>query len=184
MKGYINKLKNYAFKLISEKAMRKKIQVISMMMNAVMCFIGIAICCFFCSCSDLKEDITIVINGETSKTLKAEIGNLYPGKSSEYVISLSGKAAQEYDITLKFHNDNGGVLKDYVSVEIKTENVTVNKTLRELLNGESVSLGNNISKITICYTMSENAGNETQGGDIVFFIDLHAEKIENNESYK
>ena len=75
-------------------------------------------------------------------------------------------------------------MKDYVSVEIKTENVTVNKTLRELLNGESVSLGNNISKITICYTMSENAGNETQGGDIVFFIDLHAEKIENNESYK
>lgn len=170
--------------LFREKAMRKKIQVISMMMNAVMCFIGIAICCFFCSCSDLKEDITIVINGKTSKTLKAEIGNLYPGKSSEYVISLSGKAAQEYDITLKFHNDNGGVLKDYVSVEIKTENVTVNKTLRELLNGESVSLGNNISKITICYTMSENAGNETQGGDIVFFIDLHAEKIENNESYK
>ena len=66
--------------LFREKAMRKKIQVISMMMNAVMCFIGIAICCFFCSCSDLKEDITIVINGETSKTLKAEMWNLYPSK--------------------------------------------------------------------------------------------------------
>lgn len=65
-------------------------------------------------------------------------------------------------------------MKNYVSVEIRTENVTINKTLSELLDGETVSLGDCVNDITICYTMSADAGNESQGSDIVFFIDLNA----------
>lgn len=149
-----------------------------------MSFTGIAIWWSVRSGVDLKENTTIVIDGETNKTLKADIGNLYPGKSSEYVISLSGDTAKEYAITLKFYNDNGGALKNYVSVEIRTENVTINKTLSELLDGETVSLGDCVNDITICYTMSADAGNESQGSDIVFFIDLNAKTPKNNEKRK
>ena len=154
--------------------MSKKIQLILLIITVVMSFTGIAIWGSIRSGNNLNESTTIIIDGETNKTLKADIGNLYPGKSSEYVINLSGDTANEYAITLKFHNDNGGVLKDYVSVEIKTENVTISKTLSQLLDGELISLGDNVTAITLCYTMSADAGNETQGSDIVFFIDLNA----------
>lgn len=157
--------------------MSKKIQYILIIVTVVMAFVGLAIWWFVWSSSDLNANTTIVIDGETKKTLRADIGNLYPGKSSEYVINLSGDMADEYVVTLQFYNDNGGALKDYVSVEIRTENVTIIKTLSELLNGELVSLGTNAATITICYTMSADAGNETQGSDIVFFIDLNAKHI-------
>ena len=117
-----------------------------------------------------------VVDGNTHRTIKAEIGNLYPGKTAEYVINLAGDNAREYDITLNFQGDDDGVLKDYVTVAIITENTVIEKPLGELLKGDTVALGGNTSVITLSYTMSESASNETQESDITFYIDLNAKR--------
>lgn len=156
--------------------MSKKVQFILIIVTVIMSFTGIAIVWSSRSDAKLSENTTIVVDGGTHRILKAEIGNLYPGKTAEYVINLAGDTAREYDITLNFHGDDDGALKDYVLVEIITENAVIEKSLGELLKGDTVSLGDNTSVITLCYTMSESAGNETQGSDITFYIDFNAKR--------
>ena len=127
---------------------------------------------------NLEENTVVEINGETRKTLKADIKGLYPGKTVDYMISLTGDTAEEYSITLNFFGDNGGALKKYILVGIVTDNVSIEKSLQELLDGEMVTLGQGASEITISYTMPIDTGDDAQGASIVFYVELNAKNIE------
>lgn len=125
----------------------------------------------------LKENTVIKLDGETSKTLKAEIKGLYPGKTEDYVISFTGDDAENYFISLDFNNGNDGNLKNYIEVEIATNDSTIEKSLNELLEGDLVSLGSGVTEITISYTMPIDVGNEAQGESVVFYIELEAKTM-------
>ena len=159
-----------------EGIMSKKLLFILSIVTVIISFTGISIVWSNRSDAKLSDNTTVVVDGNTHRTLKAEIGNLYPGKTAEYVINLAGDNAREYDVTLNFQGDDDGVLKDYVTVAIITENTIIEKPLGELLKGDTVALGGNTSVITLSYTMSESASNETQESDISFYIDLNAKR--------
>lgn len=126
------------------------------------------------SYTNMEENVDIVIDGNTCETLKANITDLYPGKTSEYFINLINDTEKDYFITIKFYDDDGGLLKNFLLVEIKTENITIQKELKELINGEEINIGKGSSKIIISYTMPKDVGNESQGTSVKFFIDLYA----------
>lgn len=143
---------------------------------AVIVIIIIAVILWSVSCvgGGLKTNTYITINGETSKTLKAEIGGFYPGKTEKYTITVSGNAASSYYLALRFRDDVKGDLEKYITVEIATKEKKVEKTLQELLKGDEVMLGQNANEIEISYVMPEDVGNEAQGTSAVFYIDLTA----------
>lgn len=124
--------------------------------------------------SKLSEQTTIVIKGETKKTVKAELEGLYPGSVSEYEIVLEGEGG-EYQTSIKFRGNKDSELKEYIDVQIMAGEETVESSLKELLEAEeSISLGQNTDRVKLVFTMRENAGNETQGKDISFYIDVMA----------
>ncbi len=159
--------------------MSKKVKIISTLACVAMAFIGILL--FFVLSNDdkLLEHTTINLKGETTKTLSVEIKDLYPTSVSEYEITLNGDHPEEFYITLSFREKSDSKLKEYIDVKIETGNVAIEKSLKDLLDGkEKLSLGKNFTNIKITYTMSESAGNETQGADINFYIDLTTKRVE------
>ncbi len=159
--------------------MSKKVKIILTLACVAMAFIGVIVLLVLSNGNKLLEHTTITIKGETTKTLSAEIKDLYPGSVSEYEIVLEGDHPEEFYITLSFREKSNGKLKDYIGVKIETDNVTIEKSLKDLLDGkEKLSLGQNSTNIKITYTMSESAGNETQGADINFYIDLTTKRVE------
>ncbi len=123
-------------------------------------------------------DTTITINEETTKTLKAEIAGLYPGGKSEYTITLDGDNIEEFYVDLSMRRNESSVLEKYITVTICYGNTTFEKTLSEMFAlAEPVSLGKAVPEIKIVYTMSEDAGNDTQGAEMTFYIDLSAHRL-------
>ena len=158
--------------------MSKKVKIILTLTCVAMAFIGILLFFVLSNGNKLLEHTTITLKGETTETLSVEIKDLYPGSKSEYEITLNGDHPEEFYITLSFREKSDGKLKEYIGVKIETDNVTIEKSLKDLLDGkENLSLGKNSTNIKITYTMSESAGNETQGADIKFYIDLIAEQV-------
>lgn len=125
--------------------------------------------------SNLEETTVIELNGATSKTLKAELTDFYPGSEQEYKIVLTGETAGNYVISLNFRDvKNSGSLEKYLTATIKANDITIQKQLKELLDGEVIELGKGVEQITIVYEMSEDIGNEAQGTTADFYIDLQA----------
>ncbi len=157
--------------------MSKKVKILLPLACVAMAFICVITFLVLSGGNKLLEHTTITIKGETTKTLSAEIKDLYPGSINEYEITLNGDHPEEFYITLSFREKSDGKLKEYIGVKIETDNVTIEKSLEELLDGEeNLSLGQNSTNIKITYTMSESAGNETQGANIDFYIDLTAKQ--------
>ncbi|MBR2614375.1 MAG: hypothetical protein IKC71_02110 [Clostridia bacterium] len=147
-------------------------------LSVILTLTGIVLWVTMQSSNNLKENTVIKISGETNKNLKSEIKGLYPGKTVDYVISLKGETAEEYFVSLNFHNDNGGELKKYVVVAIVTDNGTIQKTLEELLDGEPLSLGQGVTEIKLSYAMPIDTGDEAQGASVVFYVELNAKNVE------
>ncbi len=155
-----------------------KLKYIMIIISIVITLCGVVIFGRLQNNNNLEQNTVIEINGETSKTLKAQIKGLYPGKTEEYTILLKGDSTEEYAITLKFFGDDGGKLKNYLVVEIVTENNAIEKPLQELLNGDFISLGQGVSKIRISYTMPFDTGDEAQGVSVAFYLELNAKNVE------
>lgn len=155
-----------------------KLKYLLIIISIILVFTGVTILEAIKSNDNLEENTVIEINGETGKTLKANIKGFYPGKTFDYAISLVGDGVEEYLITLKFSGDNGGALKNYLDVKIVTDNGSIEKPLNELLEGELITLGRGVSQITISYTMPIDTGNESQGTSVVFYVELNAKMVE------
>ena len=154
--------------------MSKKIKYVLVLACVAAAFVGATIFFLLQSENEAIDRTTISINGETTKTLAADIKGLYPGGKSEYEIALDG--GSDFEITLSFRDKSDGGLKEYIDVKITVGDKTIEKPLAELLDGGEISLGRNVGTIGIVYLMDEHAGNETQGADICFFIDITAKR--------
>ena len=165
--------------------MRRKIGYILTIAVVAMTVIGVLLWFNIKDEGNLKDKTTVTFNGETTKTLKAEIAGFYPGKSADYTIEISDKGAADYNVSLVFRK-NGDVepekntLGNYLNVTIVAGDVTIEKNLNELFGGEKINLGRNSQKITITYAMPLEIGNEAQGAETRFFIDLTASENEND----
>ncbi|MBO5889289.1 MAG: hypothetical protein J6Q58_04030 [Clostridia bacterium] len=155
-----------------------KLKFILIIISIILTLTGVVLFATIQDNNELKENTVIEIDEATTKTLKAEIDGLYPGKTEEYVISFTGDNIKDYLITLDFNGDNDGTLKNFIEVEIKTNESSINKTLNELLEGNLISLGTGVTEITISYTMPIEVGNEAQGVSVVFYIELEVKTIE------
>lgn len=160
--------------------MNKKniVTYILIIISVVLALTGVAVFEVMQKNNTLKNNTEIVIDGNTSKTLKVEMEGFYPGKTMDYVISLKDKTAQDCSISLNFFDDNGGDLKNYLTVKIVTNKGSIEKSLQDLLDGSEISLGKKINKITISYTMPIETGNESQGTSVLFYIELNAKVVE------
>ena len=154
-----------------------KLKYIIIIISIVLTLTGVVIFGVLKNNDNLDKTTVVKLNGEISKTLKAEVKGLYPGKTEEYKILLEGSDAEEFFITLKFFGDDGGKLKDHVDVGIVTDNVSVEKPLSELLDGELISLGQGLTEIKILYTMPIDTGDEIQGESVSFKIELNAKYV-------
>ncbi len=159
--------------------MRRKVGYILTLAAVVMAIIGVLIWFNLKDDGSLEKRTTLTINGETTKTLKAEIGGINPGDTKEYTINIIGKAAPDYYFTLVFRKNeevetDRNTLGKYVNVTISTGSVTVRKNLEELFGGETIELGKKAQNITITYSMPLEIGNEAMGAEARFFIDVSA----------
>lgn len=157
--------------------MKKKLYIILILVCVVTAFTGVIMWGVLQEQqAELTENTVIEVSGETEKTVKAELTGFYPGDKQEYNITLKGEMSEDYLVTLTFRDDkNADGLENYLTVTIKTKEVTIEKQLKEVLSGEKIELGSNANEITIIYAMSEETGNEAQGTTADFYIDLTAE---------
>ena len=155
-----------------------KLKFLTIIFSIVLTLFGIVILGTLKNNSDLKNQTDINLNGETVKTLEMNIDGFYPGKTVDYNITLNGDATNDYIVSLKFYNDNGGALKKYLNVKITTNNETLIKPLEDFLQSNSICLGNSVTKINISYTMPIETGDEAQGASVTFFVELNAKYVE------
>lgn len=155
--------------------MKKRLMFILMLACMLTAFTGIVIWTVMQEESNLEENTVIELNGETSKSLKAELVGFYPGCECEYSIALKGDLSENYYVEINFRSggESGG-LESYLVVRIATSGVTVEKRLAELLDGGRIELGKNANKITITYVMPSDVGNEAQGSSAAFYVDVSA----------
>lgn len=161
-----------------EKNMIRKIKYILIVVCVAMSFTGIGL--YFSLRTDtLKSDTTITLKDNAVKTLKAEIGGIYPGATQEYTINIGGKTSGDLYLTLSFRRDKDTAekIEEYISVEITAGDERIEKTLSEFFAEENGTLlGKGVKTIKIAYTMLESAGNELQGAETTFYIDLKTER--------
>lgn len=157
----------------------KKVKWILTLSCVVMALIGILLYFLLSSEDKLERYTTVRINGETVKTFSSDVGGIYPGEKTEYEITLVGADAENLFVTLDFRCREDGELKKFVKVKITSGETSIEKTLAELLtDGEVVSLGKNTTQINIVYSMDAAVGNEAQGTNVAFYIDLAAKRTE------
>lgn len=159
--------------------MRRKVGYILTLSVVALTVIGVLLWFNLKDNGSLKDHTTITFNGETTKTLKAEIGGFYPGKSVDYTIEISDKGAADFNVSLVFRKNDKvkpeeNTLGKYVNVRIAAGEETFEGNLEELFGEETIKLGRNSQKITITYTMPLEIGNEAQGAEARFFIDITA----------
>ena len=130
-----------------------------------------------CLGTPLKQ-ISVKIDGETTKEVKVELSDLYPDKTIGYDVELEGKNVEDFNVSLQFGGDKSNVLCSCVNVIIKTEDKEVRSGLKELVNDKRVDLGKNVKKIKIYYIMPKDVGNEAQGADMDLVITIKAETIQ------
>ncbi len=120
----------------------------------------------------LEENTIITIDGEVVETYEVEITNFYPGYEKEYKILFLGEI-DKYNISVFFTNPNEGRLKEYLNIIIETKNTYLKNTMNYYLNSEEIYLGKGINEIIIKYEMPEDVGNEAQGTDVKFYLNIN-----------
>lgn len=157
-----------------EGAMNKTLKLVLIIVSVLTTCVGVTAWGVARPNDKLDKVTSITVDGDTEKSLKAELYGFYPGNAQEYVVTLGGKNTDDYFVTVTFRDAKKGSLENFLTVEISSGEITVKKTLKELLGGEKVSLGRNASRISIVYTMPEDVGNEAKGSQAVFFVDVSA----------
>lgn len=158
--------------------MTKKLQYGMIVTAIVLTVLGLIIWGIVGIWNKPENEITLTIEEETVTTLEARLVGIYPGGEKSYKVNLVGEGADGYYITLNFRDDDGGKLKKYIRVAINAGEEDRSEELEALLSGDKIKLGRGIREITITYAMPESVGNESQGTEVTFYIDVEASNAE------
>ena len=127
----------------------------------------------------LDKFTTVSVKDQTVTSLQVNLSDLSPASEENYVISLESQDLSSLNIYLKFYPDeNPGNLSDFLSLDISANDVSVTKSLSEVLqNKETFALGRDVTEISLTYKMDKAVGNEAQNTFANFYIDLMAKTI-------
>ena len=158
--------------------MSKKLKVTIIIVYVIALVIDIALMMMIrFNSSESSKQTTVIVNGETKKTFNVELEDLYPGSQKEYEIVLQ-TAREDYQTTLRFRSKSDSEIKEYIEVKVIAGENTIEKNLSELLESEEdILIEQSQEKIKLIYGMKEEAGNETQGKDISFYVDVITGKV-------
>ncbi len=113
----------------------------------------------------------ILSNGESLKEMVTNITDIAPGKGEEVTYTLNNKGS--YSLSVAFREkDKDALLNDYLVVTIKASDYTFTANLKDVLNKERMSVGDNVKEVTLTYTLPESADNSTQNQSTSFYVDL------------
>ncbi len=154
--------------------MKRFVKYILVLSCTAVSLTGILLYYFFKKNTELENATTITINEETTKSLKVDLVDIAPGSRSSYTINIESKYFDDFDFSIKFYEkDDPGELSNYLSLSLTANEYSVTKSFKEILNSEEIfSLGNNVRKISLLYTMDESVGNEAQNTYANFYIEL------------
>ncbi len=113
-------------------------------------------------------------NGQTERVISVKELNLAPAKEKTVTVKFTPKSDDPMTVTLAFEQTEDGELKNYVTVIVKSGDLTESARLDDLLGGRIITLEGKVEKLTITYRMDESAGNEAQGAKIGFDVKINA----------
>lgn len=169
--------------------MGRKVKYILAIVCAITAAVGAAIFAVLMK-KKLENGVTVsgganvTLTAESTKSIEANIGGLYPGERREYVIDVKLDQAENSEIVIAFRDkDTNGKLKNYIGVTVTSGDTSVEKSLKELLEGsEELRFDGSTTQIVIVYTMRQDAGNESQGATADFYIDISAKTAQNSNA--
>ena len=128
----------------------------------------------------LKE--VVLTNGVTYEELSFSANGLNPGDSCNYTLKLTAKNTGIYGIDLTFIEKKAGGLRDFIFVRVERDNAVNEYSLNELFNGLTIGFNIEISRkiptrIRIIFEMPQEVGNEAQGAESYFIVNLTAERV-------
>lgn len=124
----------------------------------------------------LSTESSITINGATKKTLNVSIEDIYPGDEKTYTVNVLGREAYAYSLSLDF-TEKGGSLSKWLTLYLKAGDYEGEMSLKDAFSLDApISLGKNVTKITMTYKMGEETGDAAQGQSVDFDVLLSAEK--------
>ena len=154
--------------------MKRFTNFILITLTSALTITGVLLYVHFKKNTKLPNVTTVTINEETTKNLKVDLDDIAPGSESTYTINIESKYFSDFIFSVTFYEkDDPGELSNYLSLTLNANEFTVTKSFKEVLeNKETFSLGNNIKKISLTYTMDESVGNEAQDTYANFYIDV------------
>ncbi len=163
--------------------MQRKLKIILVLVSIAMSFLGATFWVVLQNENNLNNNVVVDLDNENvQETLDGiNFKDFHPGHNEKYEITLKGDLSDDYEVTLDFHEikseGKDNALANYINVKIETQEKTIEKGLKELLDGKQIELGKKASTIDITYYMPEDVGNESQGTSVEFYIELTAKSV-------
>lgn len=150
--------------------MKKPVQYLSLL--AVLAATTASLCLAFARAD--SKGAMISQDGATVETLDVRFDDMAPGvvKSSSVSFSL----AKGYELFASFRAGEG-LLNDYVQVSIDSGSVRESAALKSLLGSEEISLGQDVERVEVSYSLPLDSGNETQNQHGSFRVDFVARAV-------
>ncbi len=150
--------------------MKKPVQYLSLL--AVLAATTASLCLAFARAD--SKGAMISRDGATVETLDVRFDDMAPGvvKSSSVSFSL----AKGYELFASFQAGEG-LLNDYVQVSIDSGSVRESAALKSLLGSEEISLGQDVERVEVSYSLPLDSGNETQNQHGSFRVDFVARAV-------
>ena len=148
---------------------------------SVLLLTGASLATWMLATEDDRSNIKITLSEGKTETVHFENLSLVPGESCEYLVSLKGDTAKQYDLTLDFvDSDKEMTLKDYARVKIIfDDDVVCDELLAKIFDVEDIVLSIDLTEeknteLKIVYYLPIEVGNEAKNAEAAFELLLTA----------
>lgn len=161
----------------------KKKQILAIVLVAVIIF-GIILYLLLTRDSKYKlfKEIVLEESSITHEELIFSANGIKPGDSRDYTLQLTAKDNGFYGIDFSFVENNDGGLRNFIVVRLEHEDDIREYSLDELFNGLTIGFNIEVFRktptlINVIFIMPQEIGNEAQGAECYFIVNLTAERI-------
>lgn len=129
---------------------------------------------------NFPNEIKLSKNGKVQETLTIDNLDLCPGAVDERVLTMTCDADGDYGVSLDFNLKENGELARFIVVDLQCNGQNFQFKLDELFaENKTVEFDCTLysekkTEIIIRYTLPLEVGDEAQGADVIFDIDLTA----------
>lgn len=147
---------------------------VALIIASVLILIAVALSAYFLLYTDRTNIIEVCIAEDEDKIVEFKNLSIVPGGEYEFIIKLTGEFDAVYDISMKFVESDGLVLKDYVYARIEDDqqvfcdDLLANVFKEEIFHFERKLYEKKSHDIRVVYYMDEEVGNEVQQASAEF----------------